>query len=45
MTSQQKQQCPEVYRRLLLATLTGGESAYFRGEEIRRKYQPVGVKR
>lgn len=44
MTQQQKQLCPETYRRLLLATLTGGESAYFRGEEIRRKYQPVATK-
>lgn len=41
MTDQQKAQCPDLYRRLLYATLKPGQSAWAYGEYVRKPLQPV----
>lgn len=43
MTKSQRETCPDLYRRLLLATLRGGESAWWQGEVVRKPYVKGGV--
>lgn len=41
MTNEQRQLCPDVYRRLLYATLPPGKSAWAYGEIVRKPILPV----